>query len=257
MSSTVAGTIVTRTMSMTVAGTMAEVMVMVVMMPRMIPVVVVVPTPVVAVPIVGTIPVVVIVPRIVIAVVIRIVITVVVRVEAPVPSVAYIDVCGASTVATRVVVIVIIHGGAGSGAKTLDTGCKVLIIIGFGSGVNHAVGVCYRLSGLIHRLDVGLVVLAVRIIRLIVVGGIAADSGGGAAAVSSVLSARMVVWRVIGVVVSHLLVGGAANGDKTCHQYRNYSNCFHFVMYFDLISYFCNLKNASNYTNIIPRWQKN
>ena len=226
-------------------------------MPRMIPVVVVVPTPVVAVPVVGTIPVVVIVPGVVIAVVIRIVVAVVVRVEAPVPGVANIDVGGAAVVATSVVIIVIVHGGAGSSAETLDAGCEVLVVIGLSGGVNHAVGVGHRLSGLIHRLDVGLVVLAVGIIRLIVVGGIAADARGGAAAVSSVLPACMVVWRVIGVVVSHLLVGGAANGDNTSHQYRNYSNCFHFVMYFDLISYFCNLKNASNYTNIIPRWQKN
>ncbi len=255
MPSTVAGTIVAGAMTMTVA--VAEVMVMVVVMiPRMIPVVVVVPAPVVAVPIVGTIPVVVIVPGIVIAVVIRIVITVVVRVEAPVPSVAYIDVGGAA-IAASVVIIVIIHGGTGSSAETLDAGCEVLVVISLGGGVNHTVGVSHRLSSLIHGLDVGLVVLAVGIIRLIVVGGIAADARCGVAAVSSVLSACMVVWRVIGVVVSHLLVGGAANGDKACHQYRNYSNCFHFVMYFDLISYFCNLKNASNHTNIIPRWQKN
>lgn len=256
MPSTVAGTIVAGAMTMTVA--VAEVMVMVVVMiPRMIPVVVVVPAPVVAVPIVGTIPVVVIVPGIVIAVIIRIVIAVVVRVEAPVPSVAYIDVCGAAAIAASVIIIVIIHGGAGSSAETLDAGCEVFVVIGFGGGVNHTVRVGHRLSSLIHGLDVGLVVLAVGIIRLIVVGGIAADARCGVAAVSSVLSACMVVWRVIGVVVSHLLVGGAANGDKACHQYRNYSNCFHFVMYFDLISYFCNLKNASNHTNIIPRWQKN
>ena len=241
-------------MPMTMA--MAEMMVVVmVMIPRMIPIVVVVPAPMVAVPVVGTIPVVVIVPGVVIAVIIRIVVTVVIRVEAPVPGIAYIDVGVAAAIATSVVVVVIIHSGAGSSAETLDAGGEVLVVVGLSGGVNHTIGIGHRLSGLIHGSDVGLVVLAVGIISLIVVSGIAADAGGGAAAASGVLPACMVVWRVVGVIVSHLLVGGAANGDKACHQYRNYSNCFHFVMYFDLISYFCNLKNVSNYTNIIPRWQ--
>jgi hypothetical protein len=249
------GTIVTGTMTRSVAKVVVMV---VVVMPWMIPVVVVVPTPVVAIPVVGTIPVVVVIPPgAVVAVVVRIVVTVAIRIEAPIPCIAHIDVGVPAAVAAGVVVIVVVHGGAGACAKTLDAGSEVLVIVGLGGGVNHTIGVGHRLGGLVYGIDIGLVVLAVRVICLIVVCGVAADAGGGAAATARVLSAGMVVRRVVGVVVSHLLVGGAADGHYARHQYRNYSNCFHFVMYFDLISYFCNLKNESNNTNIIPRWQKN
>ena len=214
------------------------------MMPGMIPVVIIVPTPVVAVPVVGTVPIVVIVPGVVITVVVRIVVTVMIGIEAPVPGVTYINIGGVTAIVTGVIVVVVVHGRTGAGAETLDAGGEVLIIIGFGGGVNHAIGVGHRLRGLIHGIDIGLVVLAVGVVCLIVIGGIAADAGSGATAAARVLSAGMVVRRVVSVVVSHLLVGGAANGHKARHQYRNDSNCFHFIMYFDIISYFCSRKET-------------
>ena len=106
------------TMSMSARTvTMSEMVVMMMVMMRMIPIGIV-PTPVIAVPIVGTVPVVVIVPRIVISVVVRIIVSVVtVGIESPVPGVADIDVCGASTC---VVIVIIIERSAGSRAETLD-----------------------------------------------------------------------------------------------------------------------------------------
>ena len=154
-------------------------------MPWMIPIGTV-PTPVVTVPVVRTIPIVVIIPpraviTVVVWIVVRVIIGVVVWVETPVPCIAYIDVSGIATVVAVVVacvvVIVVVHGGAGTCAETLDAGGKVLVIIGLSGGVNHAVGVGHRFSGLIYGIDVGLVVLAVGVIRLIVVGSIAADTG--------------------------------------------------------------------------------
>ena len=199
-----AGTIVTWAMSWTVSKVMVVVMVMM-MMPGVIPERIV-PAPVVTVPVIGTIPVVIVIPIAVVRIIIRIVVSVAIGIESPVPGIAHIDV-SVATVASSVVVIVIIHSGTGSCTKTLDAGCEVLIVISFGGGVHHAVGVGHCFCGLIHGIDVGLIVFAVRVIRLIVVGGVTADTGGGAAAASGVLSSGVIVRRVVGVVVGHLFVG--------------------------------------------------
>lgn len=212
----VAEVVVTRTVVWAMTGSVTVVaMVMVVVMKIKVVMVVVivgvvpirgVPTPVIAIPIVGAIPVVVIVPRVVIAIIA--VIAVAVWVESPVPAVAYIDIGVARAVAVAsIIVVVIIHGGACIGAETLDAGSKVLVVVGFGGGVNHAVGIGHRFGGLIHRIDVGLVILAIGIICLIVVRGAAADARGGASGCACVLFPRVVVGRIIGVIVSHLFVG--------------------------------------------------
>ena len=147
------------------------VMIMVMMMPGVIPVRIV-PTPVIAVPVVRTVPVVVVIP----VTVVRIIIGVAVRVVTPVPTGAHIDIGGATAgITSGVVVVVIVHGGAGSCAETLDAGREILVVVGFGGGVNHAIGVGHRFSSLIHGLGNGLVIFAVGIIRLIVIGGAAAD----------------------------------------------------------------------------------
>jgi hypothetical protein len=164
-----------------VAITVAIVMVVVMVVPGVIPIGTI-PTPVVTVPVVRTIPIVVIIPpraviTVVVWIVVRVIIGIMVWVETPVPCIAYIDVSGIAIVVASIVVIVVVHGGACTCTETLDAGGKVLVIIGFGGGVNHAVGVGHRFSGLIHGIDVGLVVLAVGVIRLIVVGSIAADTG--------------------------------------------------------------------------------
>lgn len=178
----VAEFIVTSGVMASEAGTMSvtEVIVMMVVMMVMIGVVPIgiIPTPMEAVPIIRAVPVVVVIPRIIITVVVRmIIIGVGVWVEAPIPTVANIDISiAAGIIVSCIVVVVVIHAGAGSCAETLDTGRKVLVVVGLGSGVNHAVGVGHRFSSLIHGLDVGLVVVTVGIVGLIVVSGVATDT---------------------------------------------------------------------------------
>ena len=230
-------------------------MVMMVMM-RMIPIVVV-PTPVIAVPIVGAIPVVVVVvPRAIVEAVViaRIEIVVIVigtvRIEPPIPSVADIDV-GVATAVAGVIIVVVIHGGAGTCAETLDACCKVSVVVGLGSSVNHAIGVGHGFSGLIDGIDIGFEVLAVRIVGLIVVSRTAADAGRNGA----VVRLSLVVRRIIGVIVGHLLVGGAAGDDQGGHQDWNYSKCFHFIvlllLIFSIFAVAINKgKQYKNYTNM-------
>lgn len=70
-----------------------------------------------------------------------------IRIESPVPRVAYINIGVAAAVGVAgVVVVVIVHCGAGTCAETLDAGCEISIVIGLGGGVNHAVSVGHRLS---------------------------------------------------------------------------------------------------------------
>ena len=136
--------------AVTVAMTIVVVMVvmMVMMMPGMIPIVVV-PAPMIAVPVVGTVPVIVVIPRVVITIVVMriIVVAVVIRIESPVPRVVYINIGVSSAVgATCIVIVVIVHGGAGVCSETFDAGCEVGIVVGLGGGVNHAIGVGHRFS---------------------------------------------------------------------------------------------------------------
>ena len=185
-------------------------MVVVVVMMWMIPVVVV-PTPVPAIPVVWTIPVVIViiprVPRAVMPIIGIVIITV--RVESPVPGIADINVGVAAVIAVAcVIVVVVVHGGGGSSAETLDAGCKVGIVIGFGGGVNHTVGISHGFGGLVHGIHVGLVVLAIGIISLIVVGRAVVDTRSDTAAiVVGILRLWIVVRRIIGVIVGHPLVG--------------------------------------------------
>ena len=201
----VAGT-VTGTVTGTMAWTVAEVVVMmVVMMMRVIPERIV-PAPVETVPVVGTIPIVVIVPRVIVPVVIWIVVSQITGIEAPVPGVANIDIGGA---ATSVIVIIIVERSAGSRSKTLDAGREVGIVIGLGGSVNHTVGIGYCLSVLIYGFGVRHVVLAVGIIGLIIISGIATDAWRDSAL--ALMPAGRVVRRIIGVIISHPLVGAATH----------------------------------------------
>ena len=216
----------------TMSGTvtvMPKVVVMMMVM-RMIPIVVV-PAPVIAVPVIGTVPIIVIIPWVVKTIVgIMIVIVIMVRIEAPIPRVAHINIGVATAVGVAgVIVVVVIHRGAGTRSETLDAGREVGIVVGLGSGVNHAVGIGHRLGGLIHGFGVGLVVLAVGIISLVVVSAIAIDARRNGTV--GLLPARRVVRRVVGVVVSHPFVRGTAgDGEDSQHDGDN-SNCFHFVAY--------------------------
>ena len=179
--------------------------VVVVMMPRMVPVRIV-PAPMEAVPIIGTVPIVVIVPGIVVPIIIGIIVVsvVAVRVKAPVPRIIYKDV---GVAAASVIVVIIIERGAGAGSETLDARSKVGIVVGLGGGIDHAVGVGYRLGGLIHGLGIRHIVLAVGIIGLVVVGAAAVDARRHRAAIAAVsLAAWRVVRRIIGVVIGHPLL---------------------------------------------------
>ena len=196
---------VSRAMTVTEVVVMM-VVVMVMVMEGMIPEGIV-PAPVVTVPIVRTIPIVVIVPRVIVPVVIWIVVSVIIAgIEAPVPGVAYIHIGGA---AAGVVVVIIVERSAGSRSETLDAGCEVGIVIGFGGGVNHTVGVSHSLSVLIYGFSVRHIVLAVGIIGLIIVGAIAADAWRDGT--FGLMPAWRVVRRIIGVVISHPLVGAATH----------------------------------------------
>lgn len=172
----VAEVVVSVTMSVTAVTIIVMVMMVVVVVMRMIPVMVI-PSPMRSVPIVGAIPVIVVVPRVVIAVVGGIVEADAEGIEAPVPGVAYINI----GVSTGVVVVIVVHCGTGSGAETLDA-CRIVgIVVGFSSGVDHAVGISHGFSGLVHRLRVGHVVLAISVISLIVVRGSTSAWSDGAA----------------------------------------------------------------------------
>lgn len=186
----------------TVARTMTVMVVVMVMMVivRMIPVIIV-PCPMIAIPmirVVGAVPIVIIIPGVVPVIVIvpRVVIT----------TYAYIYIGGASVIAgaAGVIVVIIVQGGAGSCAETLDTSRIIGVIIGLGGGVNHAVGVSHGLSGLINRLRVGHVILAVAVISLVVVSGTASGRCHGAAIAAS-LCVAAVVGRIVSVVVSRSL----------------------------------------------------
>jgi len=160
-----------------------------------------IPTPMETIPVIGTIPVIVIVPRVVISVIVWIVVSIIAGIEPPVPRVAYIDIGG---VATGVVIVIIVERGAGSRTKTLDARSEVGIVIGFGSGVNNAVGVSYRLGVLVHGFGIRNIIFTIGIIGLIIVSGIAADARRYGTI--GLMPARRVVRRIIGVVISHPLV---------------------------------------------------
>ena len=100
-------------------------------------------------------------------------------------------------------------------AETLDACSKVGIVIGLSGGVDHAVGVSHRLCGLVDRLGIADVILAVGIIGLIVVFRVAADARADIRAVAfGHLTARIAIGRIIGVVLGHLTIRRAAD---ECH----------------------------------------
>ena len=181
------------------------------MIMRVIPVVVI-PSPVPAVPI-RAVPIVIViipgVPRAIVPIVGIIIVAVWVESPVPGPGVANINIGVAAVVAVAcVIVVIIVHSGGSSSAETLDASRKVGIIVGFGGGVDHSVGVGHSLGGLVHGIHIGLVVLAIGVIGLIVVGRAVVDTGGDTAAVVvGILRPWVVVGRIISVVVSHPLVG--------------------------------------------------
>ena len=196
--------VVTGAMTGAVTRTIVVVVVMVMMM-RMVPIVVV-PSPMIAVPIVWTIPVIIIIPGIVIAVVVGVTVAEVsVWIVDPTPGVAYINIgAAAGAVSSGIIVVIVIQGGAGASAETLDACRKVGIVVGFGGGVDHAVGVGHRLGGLINGLRVGYVVLAVGVVSLVVVSG-ACSAWCDGTAVAAILHVAAVVGRIVSVVISRFL----------------------------------------------------
>ena len=191
----VAEIIVSETMS--IASVAIVVVVMMVMVVMWVIPVVVIPSPVMSIPIVWAIPVIIVVPGVVITVVGIIVEAEAEGIEAPVPRVAYINI----GVAPGIVIVIIVHGGAGACAETLDT-CRIVgIVVGFGGGVNHTVGVSHGFSGLVHWLRVGHVILTVGVISLIVISG-ATSARRDSAAIAANLRVAVVVRRVVGVVIS-------------------------------------------------------
>ena len=128
------------------------------------------------------------------------------RVVIPIEGIVavYINI-GISAAIACVVVIIIADGRGGSCAETLDAGCKIGIVISFGGGINHAVGVGHRFSGLIHGFGIADVILAVGIISLVVVLRIAADAWADIrAVVSGQLPALVAIRRVIDIVLGHV-----------------------------------------------------
>lgn len=117
-------------------------------------------------------------------------------------------------------------------AKTFDARGKVGIVVSFGSGVHHAVGIGHRLRGLVYGLRVTDIVLAVGIIGLVVVFRTAADAWIDIRTVaSSHVTALGVIGRVVGVVLCHLPVGRAA-GENHQGDEGDESECFHFYWVF-------------------------
>lgn len=79
--------------------------------------------------------------------------------------------------AMGVVVIIVVDIAAGRRSETLETGCIVGIVIRFGCGIGHPVGIGYGFRGLICRLGIQLIVLAVGIVGLVIVLFVVADAG--------------------------------------------------------------------------------
>ena len=128
------------------------------------------------------------------------------RIVAPVVRVGVI-VVGVNVigVAAGVIIVVVVSCGGSLRAETLDAAGKVAVVIGFGGGVHHAVGVGHRLRGLVHRSSVADVVLAVGIIGLVVIFRTAADAGTDIRAVAcGHMFASVAVWRIIRVVFCRL-----------------------------------------------------
>ena len=97
-------------------------------------------------------------------------------------------------------------------AEALDARGKVGIVICLGGGVNYAVGVGHRLSGLVDGIGIVDVILAVGIVGLVVVFRVAADAGAHVGAVAgSHLSSRIAIRRIVGVVFGRVAVGRATD----------------------------------------------
>jgi len=113
----------------------------------------------------------------------------------------HIDIGGAAIAARGVIIVIIVSCRRGLRAETLDARGKVGIVIGFGGGVHHAVGVGHRLSSLVNGIGIVDVVFAVGIVGLVVVFRVAADAWAHVRAVAcGHLFARVAVRRIIGVV---------------------------------------------------------
>ena len=87
----------------------------------------------------------------------------------------HINICVTAT-AVSVIVVIIVSCRGGLRAETLDAHCEVGIVVGLGSGVNHAIGVGHRLRGLVDRFGIADIVLAIGIVGLIVVFRTAANA---------------------------------------------------------------------------------
>ena len=133
------------------------------------------------------------------------------RVVVPIERVVTVHI-NVGVAATRVIVVIIADGRGSTRAETLDAGCIVGIVVSLGGGVNHAVGVGHRFSGLIHWLDIADVVFAIGIVGLVVVLRVAADAGADVRAVAfRHASALVAVRRIVDIVLGHLPVRRASD----------------------------------------------
>ena len=132
------------------------------------------------------------------------------------------------------------------GAETLDASRIVGIVIGFGGGVDHAVGVGHRFRGLIHGFGIADVVFAVGIVGLVVVFRVAADAWAHVGAVAcGHATARIAVGRIVGVVFRHLLVR-RASGEGHQGNERKDSERFHFIVFLFVLEIIFRCKNMQN-----------
>ena len=126
------------------------------------------------------------------------------RIIAPVEWVVAVAVDVVS-IATSVVVVIITHRRGGSRTETLDASRIVGIVVGLGGGVNHAIGVGDGFCGLVNRISIADVVLAVGVISLVVILRIAGHLWIHIrAVVGGHVRARVTVGRVVNIVFGHV-----------------------------------------------------
>ena len=170
------------------------------------------------------------------------------RGETPIEGVvaaAHINV-GVAAAAACVIVVVIVTRGGGLCAETLDASRIVGIVVGFGGGVDHAVGVGHRFRGLVNGFGIAGVVLAVGIVGLVVVFRVAADAWAHVGAVAGGhATARIAVGRIVGVVFRHLLVR-RASGEGHQGNERKDSERFHFIVFLFVLEIIFRRKNMQN-----------
>ena len=128
------------------------------------------------------------------------------RVVVPIEGIVtiHVDVRVTTATAVGIIVVIIVSRRGGLCAETLDACGKVRIVVGLCGGVNHAIGVGHRFSGLVNGFGIADVVLAVGIVGLVVVFRVAADAWAHIGTVACRHAALVAVRRIVGVVVGGL-----------------------------------------------------